>query len=425
MKHSVYEHKLASGAKGLVIDVPGSAVVNIRITFHSGFAYGEHASYEVPHVMEHLLATVTKQHAQPNAFMIEAQKNGAYVNASTSVDTNEYIYECAAFELDRIIGLIGEQVCEPLFENRAFAAEISNVREELARNTTQHMSVCSVVLAEHTFPRLWLGYDERIAQLERITLEQVERHYYRTHTAANARFYLSGHFPDGGHKVVARLEKIFDRLGPGERLTCQKPVGKGLDQPLVTHQDIGQLYYRSGMYFGELSSGERAVLAMIRMLLTGGMGSRVMGEARRRGLAYSVAAVGHAEAGNSDFGFAGYVTTEHAAALFEVMKVSMRAIAAGECTTEELASAKDLLIGSITRSAQTAGDILGWYVDWYDDEGEIRDFDAGLQQLRDIRLEEIVQLGQQILATKRRGVSLLGKLDRAQSQRYNEILATF
>ena len=88
MKHTVHEHKLNSGAAGLVVHVPGSSVVNLRVTFHSGFQYAAPDAYEVPHIMEHLLATVTKRHSKPNEFMIEAQKNGAYVNASTSADTN-------------------------------------------------------------------------------------------------------------------------------------------------------------------------------------------------------------------------------------------------------------------------------------------------------------------------------------------------
>src|SRR4051812_24084024 len=115
MKHRVTEHILGSGAKGMVIDVPGSAVVSLRVTFHSGDQFADEAAYEVPHIMEHLLATVTKRRSEPNAFMIEAQKNGAYVNASTSADANEYVYECAEFELDRIIDLVEEQICEPLF----------------------------------------------------------------------------------------------------------------------------------------------------------------------------------------------------------------------------------------------------------------------------------------------------------------------
>src|SRR5205814_1094132 len=112
MKHRVIEHHVAGGASGLVIDVPGSDVVSLQVRFNSGFQFADRKLYEVPHVMEHLLATVTRKHPGPNQFYIEAQKNGAYVNATTSVDANGYVYECADFELDRIVGLVEEQLTE-------------------------------------------------------------------------------------------------------------------------------------------------------------------------------------------------------------------------------------------------------------------------------------------------------------------------
>ncbi len=422
MKHTVHEHKLNSGAAGLVVHVPGSSVVNLRVTFHSGFQYAAPDAYEVPHIMEHLLATVTKRHSKPNEFMIEAQKNGAYVNASTSADTNEYIYECAAFELDRIVDLIEEQVCEPLFAQKAFEAEKSNVREELTRNTTQHMSVCTMALAEQSSPRLWRRYESRLAQLDAIKLEQLEAHYRRTHTAANARFYLAGDFPDGGADIARRMGQIFDRMEQGERLELNHDIGRGGGQPLVTVRDIDQLYYRSGMYFGEVDEAGRAALAMLRMIMAGGMGSRVLGEARRRGLAYSVGAIGYAEPANSTFGFAGYVTPGHAEDLFEVISRAMREVADGACKAEELKAASDLIVGSITRSTQTAGDILQWYMDRYDEEGTVRQFEDGLEQLRQVKLSDISDLCTRINQTSEKGLSLLGRLKKSQAEDYMEIL---
>lgn len=422
MKHVVHEHILKSGAQGLVIHVPDSAVVNVRVTFHSGFQFSDNASYEVPHIMEHLLATVTQRHSEPNAFMIDAQKNGAYVNASTSADTNEYIYEFAEFELERMLNLIEEQLCEPLFADVPFEAETSNVREELTRNTTQHMSVCSVALAERAYPQVWLGFETRLAQLEGITLSQLERHYIRTHTAANARFYVAGHFPDGGRAVARRLEAIFRRLPRGERLRLSRKQGRGVPRPIINHRDIEQIYYRTGHYFGELNDHDRAGLAVLRMLMVGGMGSRVLGEARRRGLAYSVGAMGHSEAGNSSFGFGGYVTESHASDLFEVISRQMAEVAAGECTADELSAAQDLMVGSITRSTQTAGDILAWYTEKYDEEGKIRDFEAGLAELRSVGLGDVRRLAEKVLAAQAKGLSLVGPVDDESGRSFANIL---
>lgn len=422
MKHRVVEHRLLSGASGLVIDVSGSAVVNIRVTFHSGFQFSDPAAYEVPHIMEHLLATVTKQHSKPNAFMIEAQKNGAYVNASTSSDNNEYIYEFAKFELERILDLIEEQVAEPLFTKTAFEAEKSNVREELTRNTTQHMSVATIRLARQAFPKLWQDYDERIVQLEAIKLDQLEEHYVRTHTATNARFYIAGDFDDGGLMVAQRFSQIFNRLGVGKRLALSKDIGIGSKVPIVTQRDIDQIYYRTGVYFSELSEHDRATLSLLRMLMVGGMGSRVLGEARRRGLAYSVGAVGHSEPGNGSFGFAGYVTPAHAKDLFDIISRSMKEVSAGKLTSVELEAAKDLLIGSITRSTQTAGDLLQWYIDRYDDEGEIRPFEASLTKLRTVSVNDVTSLATTISNSDSRGVSLLGRLTNEQVDSYSAII---
>jgi predicted Zn-dependent peptidase len=422
MIHKVYEHKLKNGAQGLVVHVPGSAVVNMRVTFHSGYQFADQKHFEVPHIMEHLLATVTKRHNKPNAFMIEAQKNGAYVNASTSSDTNEYVYECAEFELDRILGLVEEQVCEPLFSEVAFKAERGNVREELTRNTTQHMSVCSIALSAQAFPKQWQTYEERISQLNGIKLDQLEGHYRRTHTAANARFYLAGDFTDGGADVAKRFEKLFARLEQGERLLLSREQGKGSRQPIILNRDIDQIYYRTASYFGGLSEHERATLALVRMVMVGGMGSRVLGEARRRGLAYSVGAVSYSEPGNSAFGFTGYVTPANAAELFGLINKNLAAVAAGECRPAELKAAQDLLVGSITRSTQTAGDILQWYMDRYDDEGTIRDFDRGLEELRSVTVADITALARQIQDSDEHGVSLLGRLTKEQGSDLAAIL---
>jgi predicted Zn-dependent peptidase len=422
MKHSVSEHHLAGGASGLVIDVPGSDVVSIQIRFNSGFQFANPDMYEVPHVMEHVLATVTKRHPGPNQFIIDAQKNGAYVNASTSVDSNGYIYECADFELDRILDLVEEQLAEPLFEPKSLKAEIGNVREELTRNTTQHATVCSVRLAEKAYPNLWLDYDARIAQLDGIGVEHIEKHYHGTHTSANSRFVIAGSFPDGGAKLAQRLDKIFGRLPVGERRPRSLEIGRNLKEPVVTKRDIQQLYYRVVMYFGELTEPERRAMTLLRLVLVGGMGARILGEARRRGLAYGVGGAGHAEPGNSSFGFLGYVTPTNAEALFELMAREFGAVRAGELKESELEAAKDLLIGSLKRSTQTPGDILGWYLEPYDESGEIRDFGRTMDLLRGVRLDEVVALARKASAGQRRGLSFLGRVDKALSSRYSELL---
>jgi predicted Zn-dependent peptidase len=422
LKHSVTEHHVSGGASGLVIDVPGSDVVSLQVRFNSGFQFADPKLYEVPHVMEHVLATVTQRHPGPNQFYIEAQKNGAYVNATTGVDANGYVYECADFELDRIVNLVEEQLAEPLFDPRSLEAELGNVREELSRNTTQHASVCAVRLGEKAFPELWLDYDERIAQLPGITIDTVREHYTRTHTAANGRFFVAGHFPDGGAAIARRLDRIFRRLPQGERLERSRAMGLDVASPVVTKRDIKQLYWRAVMFFGELSEAERRALTLLRMVLVGGMGSRVLGEAREKGLAYAVGGLGYAEPGNSSFGFTGYVTPKNARPLFKLAAREFAAVRETGPTAEEVESAKDLVIGSIKRSTQTPGDIMSWYIEPYDEAGSIRDFDREMELMRQVRSDEVAAVAAKASLAARRGFSFLGDITAETAHDYVRLL---
>jgi len=177
------------------------------------------------------------------------------------------------------------------------------------------------------------------------------------------------------------------------------------------------------MFFREIDKQQQAAMAMLRMLMVGGMGSRVLGEARRRGLAYSVGAIGYSEPGNSSFGFTGYVTPGHAEALYEIINRSLRAAGAGEVSEVELEAAKNLLVGSITRSTQTAGDVLQWYIDRYDESDEIRDFEVELGRLRSVSIEDATNISQLILGTDQTALSLLGRIEAADAQTYAGLLS--
>ncbi len=220
-----------------------------------------------------------------------------------------------------------------------------------------------------------------------------------------------------------KLDNIFGRLPKGSRLERSRDIGLGLAKPIITKRDIQQIYYRATMYLGELSETERRAMLLLRLVLVGGFGSRIYGEARRRGLAYAVGGMGHAEPGNSSFGFMGYVTKRNAKELFRLIGREYAAVRAGGLSEEELAAGKDLLIGSIKRSTQTPGDLLAWYMEPYDESGEIRDFEANLELLRRVRLDEVTAVAGKIAEGNRQGMSFLGEVTDDIANTYSDELA--
>ncbi|MBR2725866.1 hypothetical protein IKE87_01170, partial [Candidatus Saccharibacteria bacterium] len=55
VKHSVEEVVLKSGARGLLIHIPGASVMAMRFEFRAGMLYAKSKKvYEIPHLVEHL-----------------------------------------------------------------------------------------------------------------------------------------------------------------------------------------------------------------------------------------------------------------------------------------------------------------------------------------------------------------------------------
>lgn len=389
MKHSVGQHSLPSGAKGLMINVPGSQVIDLEVRFNSGYVFGSRSRYETPHVLEHLLATTSAKYPKANQFMIEASKNGAYVNAYTTARANGYTYEMADFELERMLDLIEEQLARPLFTREHLTAELGNVREELSRNTTQPAAVCALTLAAATQPDQYLYYDQRLDQLADISLVDIQKHFSTTHAAANARFFVAGALSGRTTSILGRLEAMFQQISEGERLEYQAhPVDQGL-AAVVTARDINQIYYRLERQVPEQSWDSRRALAVLRTILVGTMGSRILGAARTRGLAYTVGAASQTEPGLSVLGFQGFVTMDNSVALFQLIADRMQKVARIGVTAEEVTTAVQYMIGNILRSTQTAADVMNWYVDNYDGWESIRDMESEIAAFRAVTPEAV------------------------------------
>lgn len=424
IRHTVTDYQLVSGARGLVVDVPGSSVINLEVRFNSGYSFGNRDQYEIPHVLEHVLASVTRRYCRPNQFMIEASKNGAYVNASTSVRANGYVYEFAPFELERMLDLIEEQIVRPLISEDRLQSEIGNVREELTRNTTQPGSVNALAFLAKTQPGQWMDYLDRIEQLPRLTLEEAVTHYRTRYTASNAFFSVAGEIGEG-KAIVARLERIFAQLETGVRLTWRAERARGLAKPVVRHMPIGQLYYRVSRSLPELSLRQRRAMALLRTVLVGGMASRIYGEAREHGWAYSVGGIFSGEPGAANAGFAGYVTAGHVHDLFGLMNRELAAVASRGVTADELAAARRLMTGNWLRAMQTPADVLAWYSEEFDEWGVVRGFAAELEALDAITAGDVTAAAALIFQQGRFAMAITGDVTPNQAAEYQRALGEF
>ena len=120
MKHEVSEVTLDNGSRGLLIHVPDASVMSIHISFRAGEFLVPQDKWETPHLMEHLLLGANKKYPKARDFQAEFEKNGAYSNASTSVNDITYEAECADIEWQRILACMLLAISQPLFLQEEF-----------------------------------------------------------------------------------------------------------------------------------------------------------------------------------------------------------------------------------------------------------------------------------------------------------------
>lgn len=408
MEHQYDVVKLANGSKGLFIEVPGSKVVDFEIGFLAGFNYAAKKYVELPHVMEHTVFGANQKYGSMLEVSAAFEKNGAYNNAFTDNFLLGYAAECAVFEDTEILELLMTCITTARFLPAEVKSEISNVREELNSRISNHGTLAHDLLVE-----AMVGYrtdGTGLKSLPHITPALMRAHRDSTHSPKNMRYVFAGNLKNKA-KLISILEQAGDKLGRGDRLKLRlnKPVQ--LNLPQFVHRDIPDIHYRFFQWFPEFDSEkERAAARIINAILTWRWKSWIFGEARRRGLSYSLSTGIYQNPIYNAFTLRGFVTPANIRPLFELASSKLKQARIGNFKTTEIEETKTYLIGSMLRAYKTPGNLLGWYGEDFITKDEIVDFHKTLEIIKSLSKNDIQQVAAQIFDQPLWGLSLVGNI---------------
>jgi predicted Zn-dependent peptidase len=319
MKHAVTEIELNNGAKGLLVDVPGATVMDFEFNFRAGEYLVERSKWEVPHLMEHVLLGANEFIPKARAFQAEFEKNGAGNNASTGLYHITYEAECADFEWQRILELMITAISKPLFLHDEFKAEYGNVRDELTARSNNHFRTLSLTVREaHNL--LAMTDRERLKQIKNVKRKDLVEHYANTHTAKNLRFVIAGSMKGRSAAIKKMLEDFG--LSKGRSflaLPNERPLN--LEQPVfVARPSVKNVYFELETFaLTRFDDPEMDALELVNGMLTATLYSRILGEARERGLVYSMGSGIDIMKSVTGWWFSAQVIGKNAPALFEII----------------------------------------------------------------------------------------------------------
>jgi len=391
--------------------MPDAQVMTFEINFRAGDYLTPPSKWEAAHLMEHVLLGANKRIPKARAFQAEFEKNGAYSNASNSSYDITYEAECADFEWDRILDLLGVAITQPLFLEEEFKAEYGNVHEELIARSNNHFRHLSLALRQ-AYGFVAKTDQERAELMHNVTLTDIRNHYKKTHTTQNLRFVIAGKLPPIRRTHIKQLLNSFELPVGEERLILPDEIPHSLEKPLyIANKSIENLYFYFDTFMQRrLRDPEADALGLINTMLTETLYSRILGTARERGLVYDMNSGFSQTKLNSGWWLGAQILPQNTAPLLDIVIKELRAVFRGKLSEEAITEAKQYALGRYQRSGQTVGGTAAGYSYRYFFDDVIDDYYKVPERIRAVSRNRIVNVVNALFAEKVWGLGVLGSV---------------
>lgn len=424
MKHSVTEINLKNGSKGLLVHVPNASVMTYDINFRAGEYLVDEQKWEVPHLMEHVLLGANELIPRARDFQAELEKNGAYSNAMTGVYDITYEAECADFEWDRVLGLMLIAITKPLFLDDEFTAEFGNVQEEMTARSNNHFRRLSLEMRKN------LGLiaktdSERLELMSNVTVDDVRKHYKRTHNSPNMRFVIAGNLTAARRKAIEQLFTEIDLPQQGSRFELPEELPGRVQAPVyVANDTVENLYFYIDTFMKRrLSDAETDALNIVNTMLTETLYSKILGTAREHGLVYGMNSGLSQTRDASNWWFGAQVSDKNAVPLLKIIVDEVTKVMAGDISVDEIDATKQYALGRFQRSAQTVGGTAAGYSGRYFFDEVIENYYQIPERIKAITKEQIVTIAGAMFEENLWGLGILGNCGEAFAEQLRTQLA--
>lgn len=375
----MYKHtKLKNGVNVITIPVKGTQAVTVLAMFPVGSRYETPELSGAAHFVEHMLfkGTTKRPTAQDISRSVEAV--GAEYNAFTYKDYTGYYVKVDAAKQEIAFDLISDMLFNSKFDPAEVIKEKGPVVEEIRLYKDNPSSAIDLVGDQLVYGNNPLGWDicgteDTIGAMTREALWQFYQHHYST---KNVVLVVAGNV---NPKVMKRMTNYFGvqqspktACGPAyyqshyDTFTWPKKKLAWADRLAVETRTVDQAQVLLNFPGLKSNHPKRHALAVLSVILGGGMSSRLFVEVReKRGLAYMV------HAGTSSFRDSGlcYIQAgldpKRLGEALTVIRDEIKRIATVPVTAEELRDAKNNMTGHLALSMENSSAQAQWYARQY------------------------------------------------------------
>ncbi|NCN51277.1 MAG: insulinase family protein [Candidatus Pacebacteria bacterium] len=407
-KHSL--SKLKNGLPVMVVPMAGVESVTVLALCNTGSRFEQPREEGIAHFFEHMVFKGTQSYPTAQILAKSIDSIGADFNAFTSKEYTGYYVKSSSKHVGVAIDVVSDMLLRPLLKQEDIDREKGVIIEEINMYEDMPMRQVENIFERMTFEGSALGHDvlgskETVSSLK---TENFKRFLKQWYGLGNMVLILAGdpsvvESADTKKLVLEAFSKETDVRATGKFDVTTKMSKKGPWSPhklKVAYKKTEQAHLVLGWPSIARSDEQKNVLSLASVMLGGNMSSRLFTEVReKRGLCYYVRSSADYFHDTGVFGASAGVTPKRIFEAIEVIKAEFTDVASGKrlFTQDELDSAKEYIIGSMTLSFEDSESVAQYYGLRQLLNNKAEDPDEVIAKLRKITLEEVHALMKEII----------------------------
>jgi zinc protease len=276
-KETVYETTLPNGLKVILLENHKAPLVTFQVWYRVGSRNEAWGKTGLSHVLEHMMFKGTKK-VGPQEFSRMIQEHGGNDNAFTSQDYTAYFENLSADHIQIPIDLESDRMQNLVLKEEDFRTERLVVVEERRLRTEDNPQAFLWEQLEATafqiHPYHWpiIGW---MADLERLTLDDLKEHYRTYYNPVNAFLLVVGDFKK--EELLPKIEKAFGSFPKGAppRQEKSKESPQVGERRIFVKKEAQLPFLVMGYHVPNLRDPDGCVLEVIEVILSAGKSSRL------------------------------------------------------------------------------------------------------------------------------------------------------
>ncbi len=271
------EYTLSNGMKVLLVEVPKAPVATVQVWYKVGSRNEVMGRAGLSHMLEHMMFKGTARYPK-GSFSRIIRKNGGIDNAFTGQDFTAYFENLAADRVGLALELEADRMQGLILDHNEFQTERDVVKEERRlRSEDDPQGALVEALFAHAFlshPYHWpvIGW---FADLEAMSLEDLQRHYDTFYSPNNATLVVVGDIK--AETLLPTIKRLFEPIprGPSPKQTLSPEPEQRGERRFFLKREAQVPFVMMGFRVPNYSSDDSYALDILESILSHGKSSRL------------------------------------------------------------------------------------------------------------------------------------------------------